>query len=136
MVVRVSDGVNTSYSTDWSNWQTMEPVQHLDLSLDRCEMRASPLRRGAGAEPPATRSKTLFSTLQGRSARRLALTLWCLQCCPWSAASCLTYGLSLSGPFIIQVPPFKVVQMKMRLSDDVFFGNVTVAAIPQVLSEH
>ena len=61
MAVRVSDGVNTSYSTDRSNWQTMEPEQHLDLSLDRCEMRASPLRRSAGAEPPATRSKTPFS---------------------------------------------------------------------------
>ena len=36
--------------------------------------------------------------------------------------------MNLNAPFIIQVPPFKVVQMKMILNDDVFFGNVTVAA--------
>ena len=38
------------------------------------------------------------------------------------------YGTNLSTPFIIQVPPFKVVQVKMMLNDNVFLGNVTVAA--------
>ena len=40
----------------------------------------------------------------------------------------LLSGMNLSAPFIIQVPPFKVVQLKMMLNDDVFFGNVTLAA--------
>ena len=34
-----------------------------------------------------------------------------------------------------EVPPFNVVQMKMSMNDDVFFGNVTVTATPHVLSE-
>ena len=41
--------------------RTMSLVQHLCLSLDRCEVCASPLRRSARAEPPAMRSKTPFS---------------------------------------------------------------------------
>ena len=62
---------DTSYSTGRSNWQTMKLMQHLDLSLDRCEMRASALRRGAGAVPPATRSKTLFSRGKRSRVKRL-----------------------------------------------------------------
>ena len=45
----------------------------------------------------------------------------------FSIFKCCTYGVNLSAPFIIQVPPFKVVKMKILLNEDVFFDSVTVA---------
>ena len=40
-----------------------------------------------------------------------------------------TYGMNLSAPFIVQVPPFKAVLMKTMPNVDMLFGNVTEAAI-------